>query len=165
MAEKTTADKTPGKTAAKFDPRTAAAFVCGLLFGIGLAVSRMADPKKVLNFLDVYAVTTGGWDPTLAFVMGGALIVAAPAFWFVRRRGKPLLAPSHSIPTARAIDKALVAGAVMFGVGWGLVGFCPGPAIAALGLGGMKAWVFFVAMLGGMAAYDFMLKQRNRGTE
>lgn len=150
------------KAPAKFDPKTAVAFVCGILFGVGLAVSRMADPKKVLDFLDIYAVKTGGWDPTLAFVMGGALIVAAPAFWIVQRRGRPFLAPAHSIPTNRALDKALIAGAIMFGVGWGLVGFCPGPAIAALGLGGMKAWVFFVAMLGGMAAYDFMLKQRNR---
>ena len=132
------------------------AFLAGALFGAGLFVSGMTDTAKVQGWLDVF----GDWDPTLAFVMGGALIVAAPAFWIVRRRGKPFLAPAHSIPTNRALDAPLMIGAVMFGVGWGLVGFCPGPAVAALGLGGMKAWVFFVAMLGGMAAYDFMLKQR-----
>ena len=131
-----------------------AAVLAGLVFGAGLAVSGMVNPEKVLGFLDLTAIPAGGWDPSLAFVMGGALIVAAPAFAFARRRAAPLLAETFYLPEKRSIDRALIVGSALFGIGWGLVGFCPGPAIAALGLDGWQAPLFALAMLVGMAAKD-----------
>lgn len=123
----------------------------GLLFGLGLVLSGMANPEKVLRFLDLAAIPSGGWDPSLAFVMGGALIVAAPAFALARRRRKPLCAEAFHLPEKAKVDRRLLLGSALFGIGWGLVGFCPGPALAALGLDGWKAPLFVLAMLAGMA--------------
>ena len=107
------------------------AFVAGTLFGLGLTISRMIDPAKVLGFLDV----TGNWDPSLALVMVGALAVMATAYRIAGARAGPLLTGAFRIPTRRDVDSRLVTGAVIFGVGWGLVGFCPGPAVSGLALG------------------------------
>ena len=119
----------------------------GILFGLGLAVSHMVDPAKVLGFLDI----AGNWDPSLAFVMGGALLVTVAAFPQVLRRGKPLQAATFATPAASAVDRRLVAGAATFGIGWGLVGLCPGPAIASLAFLRLESVVFLVAMVGGVA--------------
>lgn len=126
------------------------ALAAGLLFGAGLAVSGMHDPAKVLGFLDVAAIAGGGWDPSLAFVMAGGLAVTLPAFWHARRRAAPLAAPAFQAPTATAIDKRLMLGAAVFGIGWGLVGYCPGPALAALAFGATGTIVFVLAMIVGM---------------
>ena len=134
--------------------RLLVALIAGLVFGAGLTISEMVNPGKVLAFLDFGAIPTGGWDPSLAFVMGGALIVAAPAFIIARRRGRPILAGGLQIPTRRDIDARLVGGAALFGAGWGLVGFCPGPAIAALSFGLEKPLIFVAAMIAGMALHE-----------
>jgi uncharacterized membrane protein YedE/YeeE len=123
----------------------------GLLFGLGLVISGMSNPAKVLDFLDVAAIPAGGWDPSLAFVMAGAIAVAAPGFALARRWSAPVLAGSFQPPEARAIDARLLTGAALFGVGWGLAGFCPGPAFTALAVGGAPALGFMAAMLAGMA--------------
>jgi uncharacterized membrane protein YedE/YeeE len=123
--------------------------ISGTLFGVGLAVSGMINPAKVLGFLDLI----GDWDPTLAFVMGGAMAVMAPAWLIVRILRKPLAAEAFEIPTRRDIDVRLVGGAAVFGVGWGLVGLCPGPAIAALSIGGSPVLIFVAAMLAGMMVF------------
>jgi uncharacterized membrane protein YedE/YeeE len=127
------------------------ALAAGLLFGAGLAVSGMHDPAKVLGFLDVAAIASGGWDPSLAFVMAGGLAVTLPAFWYARRRKAPLAAPAFQTPTATAIDKRLMLGALLFGGGWGLVGYCPGPALASLAFGATGTILFALAMVAGMA--------------
>jgi uncharacterized protein len=131
-----------------------ASLAAGLLFGGGLVLSGMVDPVKVLAFLDLGAIPAGGWDPSLAFVMAGALIVATPAFVLIRRRSRPILAETFHLPETRGVDRRLMLGSALFGIGWGLVGFCPGPAIAALGLDGWKAPLFVLAMLAGMALKD-----------
>jgi uncharacterized membrane protein YedE/YeeE len=123
-----------------------AAVVAGLLFGLGLTVSQMANPAKVLGFLDL----AGDWDPSLAFVLAGAVGTAAFGFRLVQRAGRPLLAPAFRLPSASRIDRPLLLGAAIFGIGWGLVGFCPGPALAALGLDGLPVPIFILAMLAGM---------------
>jgi hypothetical protein len=122
--------------------------VAGLLFGLGLAISGMADPAKVLNFLDL----AGTWDPSLAFVMGGAIAVALPGYWLVFRRSHPVLADQFILPPELPIDRRVVIGATVFGVGWGLAGFCPGPALVSLPLGAPGTLVFVPAMLIGIAA-------------
>ena len=134
-----------------------ASLLAGLFFGIGLLVSGMADPAKVLGFLDLF----GRWDPTLAFVMGGAVSVSALGFVAGRRRGVSLLGAPMKLPTARQVDRRLVLGSVLFGIGWGLGGFCPGPALVGLGLGEAKALVFALAMLAGMGLFEWleMLRQ------
>ena len=130
--------------------RIAAALAAGLLFGVGLAVSQMVNPAKVLGFLDI----TGKWDPSLAFVLGGAVVVAAPGFLLIRRWvSVPLFSPAFDAPTASGIDRRLVFGAVVFGIGWGLVGLCPGPALAALSVAPAKVAVFVAAMLVGMSGF------------
>ncbi|RIY00829.1 YeeE/YedE family protein [Aureimonas flava] len=129
--------------------RILVALVAGLLFGIGLVVSQMVVPEKVLGFLDVF----GAWDPSLAFVMAGAILVAAPAFALAGLMKRPLVAPRFEIPSRRDIDARLLAGAAVFGIGWGLVGLCPGPALAAIGLAPVPALVFVAAMIAGMAAF------------
>lgn len=129
--------------------RAAAALASGLVFGLGLAVSGMMNPAKVIGFLDV----AGDWDPTLAFVMGGALLVAVPAYRLIPKRERPVLEEEFSLPEKKAVDAPLVGGSVLFGVGWGLVGFCPGPAIAALGTGLVPVFAFVAAMLAGMALH------------
>ena len=132
--------------------RTLLAVASGLLFGAGLAISDMINPARVLAFLDV----AGAWDPTLAFVLGGALVPSAAAYLVKRRMESPVLEKRFHVPSNRTIDTPLVTGAVIFGLGWGLVGLCPGPAIAALVTLKWQAFVFVIAMIAGMAAYRFM---------
>ena len=136
--------------------RIVLAFVAGLVFGLGLLLSGMADPAKVLGFLDL----AGAWDPSLAFVMAGAIAVGALAFALARRRTKALLGDAMQLPTATAIDRRLVAGSLMFGAGWGLAGFCPGPALVALGLGAPQAVIFVAAMLAGMGLFELIEARR-----
>ncbi len=129
-----------------------ASFVCGLIFGLGLILAGMANPAKVLSFLDL----AGNWDPSLALVMGGAIAVATGAFAIAGKRARSILGAPMQLPTARDIDKRLVLGSVAFGMGWGLAGFCPGPALVALGAGMPKAIVFVGAMLVGMLGYELI---------
>ena len=121
----------------------------GLLFGAGLTVSGMIDPGKVLGFLDL----AGDWDPTLATVMAGAILGAVPGFHLARRRSAPLMGSAFQIPSNRTIDARLLQGAVLFGIGWALAGFCPGPALAALASGRWEVLAFVAAMLVGMVLY------------
>lgn len=130
--------------------QTLFALLSGLVFGVGLILSGMTDPAKVTAFLDV----GGAWDPSLAFVMGGALLVALPAFTLARRRGTTLTQVPLQLPTARRIDRRLVLGSLAFGAGWGLSGYCPGPALVSLTTGSPGIWWFVVPMLGGMALYE-----------
>jgi uncharacterized protein len=126
-----------------------AAFAAGLVFGLGLILSGMTDPGKVIGFLDLF----GRWDPSLAFVMGGAILVGFFAFALAGRRGKTFLGGAMHLPHRRDIDNRLVGGSLLFGIGWGLAGFCPGPALVALASGADKAAIFVAAMLGGMVVY------------
>jgi uncharacterized membrane protein YedE/YeeE len=126
------------------------AFITGLIFGLGLILSGMTDPAKVIGFLDI----TGTWNPSLAFVMGGAILIAAITFHFAETRSKALLGDVMRLPTARQIDRRLVLGGLVFGVGWGLAGYCPGPAVASLANGGSKPLIFVVAMIAGMAIFE-----------
>ena len=136
-----------------------AALVAGLLFGAGLTFSRMVDPAKVLSFLDI----AGNWDPSLALVLAGATGTAAIGFRLVLgRRATPLFAETFSLPGPCNIDPRLVIGAAIFGVGWGLVGLCPGPALADLGLAFRPVAIFVVAMLAGMAVFELMGRVRSR---
>lgn len=138
------------------DRRSAVALLAGILFGLGLAVSQMVNPAKVLAFLDIVAAwrpVAGGWDPSLAFVMAGALAVTAVGFRLALRRPAPVFGSAFDLPRTSAIDGRLVAGAAIFGVGWGLVGFCPGPALASLVLGLPKSFVFVAAMGAGAWLY------------
>lgn len=129
---------------------------CGMLFGFGLALSGMIDPTRVRGFLDV----TGAWDPTLAFVMGGAVLVTGSLFPFVLRRAKPVLGPRFFLPERSDVDAPLVLGAVIFGVGWGLAGLCPGPALAVLALGSPSAWLFGAALVAGVLLQHFVSAPR-----
>jgi uncharacterized membrane protein YedE/YeeE len=138
-----------------------AALLAGLLFGIGLVISGMTNPARIIGFLDV----PGHWDPSLAFVMAGALLVGAVAFRFAGKRQRALLGNPINIPGKRDIDRRLVLGSLAFGIGWGLAGYCPGPAIASLALGGSKPWTFFIAMLVGMAAFELLERRRRRQLE
>ena len=126
------------------------ALLSGLLFGIGLIVSGMTNPSKVIGFLDL----AGKWDPSLAFVMGGAITIGLLIFPFATQREKSILGTPMRLPTATTIDRRLVVGGLTFGVGWGLAGYCPGPVLASLTHGGAKPWVFVIAMLGGMALFE-----------
>jgi len=128
----------------------------GLLFGLGLIVSNMANPEKVLGFLDL----AGRWDPSLAFVMGGAVAIGAVAFTLARRASRSLLGASISWPTSTRIDRALILGSALFGVGWALAGFCPGPALVAASSGQPKAWLFVLAMLAGMGLHSLTMRLR-----
>ena len=133
--------------------RNLAALAAGLLFGLGLAISRMIDPAKVQGFLDL----AGRWDPSLAFVMLGAVAIAALAFRIAARRSQPILEPKFQAPAKTALDGPLIAGSLIFGAGWGLVGYCPGPALASLLLGRWETVLFVAAMIAGMLlhrAYD-----------
>jgi uncharacterized membrane protein YedE/YeeE len=127
------------------------AFIVGLVFGIGLIVSGMTDPGKVQGFLDI----AGSWDPSLAFVMGGAILLGLGGFAIAAKRERTLLGFAMRLPSARAIDRRLVGGSLAFGIGWGLAGYCPGPALASLALGG-KPLVFAGAMVAGMALYELL---------
>jgi len=127
--------------------RIASAALAGLVFGIGLALSGMLDPVRVLGFLDI---TGGAWDPTLVFVLAGAVGVTAIGYGLAGRRAQPLYDESFRWPTTTAIDPGLFGGAAMFGVGWGLVGYCPGPAVASIGFAGTPTAIFCLALVGGM---------------
>ncbi len=129
---------------------TVLGLIAGLVFGVGLTISRMVDPAKVLGFLDI----AGPWDPSLILVMAGAIVIAFPAFFWVQRRGHDLRGRGVAPPPRWPLDWRLVAGSVIFGIGWGLVGFCPGPALASLGLGSARSLVFIAAMLVGILTVD-----------
>lgn len=126
--------------------------VAGLLFGVGLAVSQMINPAKVLNFLDIF----GHWDASLAFVMLGAVVTSAIGYRLAFRRERPLFEPQFMLPTRQDIDLRLVAGSAIFGIGWGLGGYCPGPAISGLGFGALETVVFVTAMAAGMIIWRMM---------
>jgi len=132
------------------------ALVAGLVFGIGLLVSGMVNPAKVLGFLDL----AGRWDPSLALVMAGAIAIGAIGFAVASGRTTTVLGTPMLLPSARAIDRRLVVGGAVFGVGWGLAGFCPGPALVALGTGNLKALVFIAAMVAGMLAFEWIERMR-----
>jgi uncharacterized membrane protein YedE/YeeE len=141
-------------------PRAFVALFAGMLFGLGLAISGMMNPAKVIGFLDV----AGGWDPTLAFVMGGALLVTIPAFRLILNRPRPILADGFALPTKSSLDGRLLGGAALFGVGWGLSGFCPGPAVAALVTGFTPVFAFVAAMIVGMVLYAWVFERPDRGS-
>ncbi|MBB3811095.1 DUF6691 family protein [Pseudochelatococcus contaminans] len=134
--------------------RVLSALIAGLVFGAGIAISGMINPAKVLNFFDF----AGSWDPSLAFVMGGALIVTAAGYRFVLQQPKPLFDKTFHLPTKRDLDLPLLAGAAVFGTGWGIAGFCPGGSIPALGLGEISAVIFVAAMLAGIVLARLMRK-------
>ena len=139
-------------------PRTFVALLAGALFGLGLAVSGMMNPAKVIGFLDV----AGDWDPTLMFVMVGALLITVPAFRLILNRPRPILADGFALPTKSALDARLLGGAALFGVGWGLSGFCPGPAVAALVTGLTPVFAFVAAMMAGMVLYAWVFERPDR---
>lgn len=133
----------------------------GILFGTGLIISGMILPSKVLGFLDI----AGAWDPSLGLVMAGAVLAAAGAFAIARRRRQSLLGFQIQLPGTRGIDRPLILGSLLFGIGWGIAGLCPGPAIVNLGTGQAKAVVFFLAMLAGMGGFEFIrARVTSRGT-
>lgn len=126
-------------------------FLVGLLFGLGLLLSGMTDPGKVIGFLDLF----GQWDPSLGFVMGGAILVGFFAFAFAKKRTRSFLGGALTLPTSNIIDKRLVIGSLLFGAGWGLAGFCPGPALVSMAAGQEKALIFVSAMVFGMTIFEF----------
>jgi uncharacterized membrane protein YedE/YeeE len=130
--------------------RIASAFLAGALFGVGLGVGGLTEPARILGFLDV----AGHWDPTLAFVMAGAVAVYGLAFRLIQRRRRPVLEPAFSVPPRRPVDGRLLAGAALFGLGWGAAGYCPGPALVSLATGAPPVAVFVVAMLAGIKLAD-----------
>lgn len=130
------------------------ALIAGLIFGLGLIIGGMTNPAKVLGFLDI----TGDWDPSLAFVMIGAIAVGIFAFREAKQRKWSVLGLSIDLPERTNIDRPLVIGAVLFGTGWGLAGFCPGPAVASVLIGGSAVWIFVVSMLAGMGLYTLAVK-------
>lgn len=138
-------------------PYLATAALSGALFGAGLYVSQMVDPFKVLRFLDFGAIPTGGWDPSLAFVMGAALIVMFAAVRIGRRRQAPLFDTSFHEPEYRKVDRRLVGGATLFGIGWGMAGICPGPAISLLAFLPANLWIFLAAMFAGSLAGSVLM--------
>lgn len=127
-------------------------FAIGLVFGLGLLVAGMTNPSKVLAFLDVAALARGAWDPSLAFVMGGAIAVALPGYRLVLRRRGPWLAERFQLPETKTLDARIVVGPALFGIGWGLAGLCPGPLFSTLAFGQGTTLLFAVAMVAGMAA-------------
>ena len=130
--------------------------LAGLVFGFGLIVSGMANPAKVLGFLDL----SGAWDPSLALVMAGAIGVSFFAFLFAKKRTRSLIGADMKLPTGRTIDRRLVIGSTLFGIGWGVAGFCPGPGLVALGMGEVKALIFVAAMLAGMVLFELLENRR-----
>jgi uncharacterized membrane protein YedE/YeeE len=133
------------------------ALITGLVFGIGLIVAGMTNSAKVLGFLDL----AGRWDPSLALVMAGAILVALPAFRAAARRRQSLLGEPMHLPTATRIDRRLMLGSLAFGVGWGLAGFCPGPALASLATGAVQPLIFCAAMLAGMGIFELLERRRS----
>ena len=136
---------------------TITALLAGLLFGVGLMISGMSNPAKVLGFLDL----AGRWDPSLAFVMAGAIIVGSPAFLIARRRKRSLLGMSIQLPTSTAVTPRLVLGSAVFGIGWGMAGFCPGPALVAMGAGYPKAIGFVATTIAGMIVFEIVERARS----
>lgn len=126
------------------------AFIAGIIFGVGLGLSQMVDRQRVLGFLDL----AGNWDPTLLFVLGGAVSVTVIAFRFVLNQQTPLLGTQFHLPTRQDIDWQLITGAAIFGVGWGIAGYCPGPGITALAIGDRNSIYFLLSMLAGMVAFN-----------
>ena len=135
--------------------RAIVAVVCGLVFGAGLIVSQMSNPAKVIGFLDI----TGRWDPSLALVMAAAVVVFGVLYRLTLRQGTPLLAPGFILPEKDKLDASLMVGALIFGVGWGLGGFCPGPAIVSAAFGDGRVWAFVAAMIAGMLVYRVGLRR------
>ena len=135
-------------------------FAIGLIFGLGLVVSGMFDPAKVLNFLDLAAIPTGTWDPSLAFVMAGAIAVTFVGFRLVLKKAQPIFGEKFHLPTLHELDRRVIAGPAIFGVGWGLAGFCPGPAFTALGGGTAVALMFVISMLTGMVAARWLANRQ-----
>jgi len=133
------------------------AFVVGLLFGLGLIISGMTDPAKVIGFLDL----AGTWDPSLAFVMAGAILIGAIGFTIAKKRQFSLLGAPMRLSSTTKLDTRLLLGSLVFGIGWGLSGFCPGPAVVSAAAGQPKAWLFVVSMLSGMALYT-LLERREK---
>ncbi|KJY83956.1 transporter [Vibrio galatheae] len=130
----------------------------GFLFGLGMIISGMADPEKVIGFLDV----AGAWDPSLAFVMGGALMVFMPAYFLlIKPKSKPVVAEEFCLAKSNKVDSRLVSGAVIFGLGWGLAGICPGPAMSSLALGNIGVWVFFASMMVGLGVTNLLICMKN----
>lgn len=134
------------------------AALSGLLFGLGLILAGMANPVNVLGFLDL----AGLWNPSLGLVMGGALVIGLAAFPWASKRHASLLGAPMRLPTAKQIDRRLVLGGLAFGAGWGLAGFCPGPALVSLLIGGPKAWLFVASMLAGMGLFELLERLRQR---
>jgi uncharacterized membrane protein YedE/YeeE len=132
------------------------AFAAGLVFGLGLIVSEMANPAKIIGFLDL----AGAWDPSLALVMAGAVTIGALAYAFAKRRTRSLLGLPMQVPAARHIDRRLVGGNILFGLGWGLAGICPGPALVLVGAGVAKGIAFALAMLAGMAIFELLERRK-----
>ncbi|MFC3607605.1 DUF6691 family protein [Stutzerimonas tarimensis] len=135
------------------------AFLAGLLFGVGLLLSGMANPAKVTGFLDL----AGAWDPSLALVMLGAVAAALLPMTWAKRRARSLLDQPMQLPQARALDRRLIVGNLVFGVGWGLAGICPGPALTILFAGHWQAWAFFTAMVAGMLIFEALDRRRTQG--
>lgn len=125
-------------------------FVIGLIFGLGLVISGMSDPAKVLNFLDLAGIGSGTWDPSLAFVMAGAVAVTFVGYNRIQKQPRPVFGEKFHLPTKQELDLRIISGPAVFGVGWGLAGFCPGPAVTALGFGSSAAVIFVAAMAAGM---------------
>lgn len=136
-------------------------FVVGLIFGVGLLLSGMTDPGKVIGFLDV----SGDWDPSLALVMGGAIAVGVFAFAWAKKRRQPLLGEAFDWPASEQIDRRVVIGSLVFGIGWGLAGFCPGPALVSLAAGQEKALYFVGAMIFGMIVFELMQRRPSPSSE
>jgi len=136
--------------------RNLAALLVGLLFGLGLLLSGMTDPAKIQNFLDL----SGLWDPSLLLVMGGAIAVAAPAFAIAKRRTRSLLDAPMQLPANQQIDRPLILGSLAFGAGWGLAGFCPGPALVSAAAGHVPAWIFVAAMVASMGLHAWRKRGR-----
>ena len=130
-------------------------FVVGFIFSVGLALAGMLQPQKIISFLDV----TGQWDPSLLFVMVGAILVHAPLYKLIRKRKTPLLSQKWLVPEKKEITPQLIIGSVLFGIGWGLAGYCPGPALVSVGAFQLKAIIFFVSMLLGMVFYKLLEKR------
>lgn len=136
------------------------AILSGVLFGVGMAISGMANPQKVLGFLDVFGV----WDPSLLFVMGGALAVFMPSYsWLIKPRKAPVSSERFCLPNNQHIDRRLIVGAIIFGLGWGLAGICPGPALASLTAGNSDVWIFVIAMAVGLTmTHRALLRKEQR---
>lgn len=137
------------------------ALISGTIFGFGLCLSQMINPQVVTRFLDV----TGQWDPSLMFVMIGALLVTLPVFQYILKRNKPICAAEFDLPSKKTVDRSLISGAILFGIGWGLAGICPGPAVSSLAFALPKSIIFFIAMLAGMKLFNLKEKISKRSQQ